>query len=150
MKASVGQGWKENGSWDLSPSLLNIQGLHNLCYIFLTSWDNTPNWMLEDSGSLIEKAARKFFKDSNPTCQWGKLIWTSSIPPAKTLVLWKVLHKRLPIDKDIQVRGISLCSMCSLCRKQEESISHFSLIVLSPPRFGIIPNRFFLSSLFFL
>jgi len=75
--------------------------------------------MLEDFGSLTQKAVKKVFKDSNPTCQWGKMIWTSSIPLTKTLVLWKVLHQMLPVDKDIQIRGISLCSMCSLCKKQE-------------------------------
>jgi len=42
----------------------------------------------------------------------------------KTLVLWKILHQRLPIDKDIQIRGLSLCFTCSLCRKQEESLFH--------------------------
>jgi len=62
---------------------------------------DTPNWMLEDSGSLTHKVTIKFFKDSNPTCQWSKLFWTSYIPIVKTLVLWKVLHQRLPIDKDI-------------------------------------------------
>jgi len=69
LKAIVAQGWKDSGSCDLSPSFLNIQGLHNLCYISLTAWEDTPNWMLEDSRSLTQKAARKFFKNSNPTCQ---------------------------------------------------------------------------------
>jgi len=106
--------------------------------------------MLEDSGSLTQKMARKFFKDSNPTCQWGKLIWTSSIPHAKTLVLWKVLHKRLPVDKDIQVRGL-FCVVCALCVGNKKILFLiFSLISLSPPRFRIIPSRFFLSSLLFL
>jgi len=39
-------------------------------------------------------------------------------------VLWKVLHQRLPVNKDIQIKGISLCFMCSLCGKQEESLFH--------------------------
>ena len=41
-------------------------------------------------------------------------------------MLWKVLYQRLPIDKDIQIRDFSLCSMWSLCRKQEESLFHLS------------------------
>jgi len=47
---------------------LNIQGLPNLRYISLISWKDTLNWMMEDSGSLTQKAVIKFFKDSNPTC----------------------------------------------------------------------------------
>jgi len=39
----VAQGWNKSGSWDLFPSLLNIQGLHNLRYISLTTWEDTPN-----------------------------------------------------------------------------------------------------------
>jgi len=37
LKATVAQGWKDSGSWDLSLSFLNIQNLHNLRYISLTS-----------------------------------------------------------------------------------------------------------------
>jgi len=59
--------------------------MHNLCYISLTSWEDTPNWM-KDFAFLTQMAPKKFSKDSNPTCKWSKLIWTSSIPPAKTLV----------------------------------------------------------------
>jgi len=61
LKATVAQGWKDGGSWDLSHSFSNIQGLHNLRYISLTSCEDTHNWMLEDSGFLIQKAAIKFF-----------------------------------------------------------------------------------------
>jgi len=43
LKASLTQGWKESGCWNLSSSLLNIQGLHNLRYIYLTSWVDTLN-----------------------------------------------------------------------------------------------------------
>jgi len=43
LKTIVAQVWKDSGSWDLSPSFLNIQGLHNLRYISLTSWEDTPN-----------------------------------------------------------------------------------------------------------
>jgi len=48
----MAQGWKKSGSLDLSPSFLNIQALHNLRYISLTAWEDTPNWMLEDFASL--------------------------------------------------------------------------------------------------
>jgi len=61
LKAILAQGWKDSGSWDLSTFLI-IQGLHNLPYISLASWEDTPNWMLEDSSSLTQKVARKFLR----------------------------------------------------------------------------------------
>jgi len=62
LKAIVAQGWKDSGYWDLCPHFLNIQGLHNLCYISLTSWEDTPNYMLEDSSFLTQKAAKFFLR----------------------------------------------------------------------------------------
>jgi len=43
LKATVAQGWKDSSSSNLSPSFLNIQGLHNLRYISLTYWEDTPD-----------------------------------------------------------------------------------------------------------
>ena len=55
-------------------------------------------------------------------CGGGKLIWSSYIPPSKTLVLWKVFHRRLLTDQHIQHTGLLICSMSTLCEKQEEYI----------------------------
>lgn len=89
----------------------------------LSDLPDVPNWRMEDSGVLNQKATRNFFS-SPSTCDWGMLIWSSFIPPTKSLVLWKVIHKRLPTDNEVQKRGVVLCSLCSLCREQEESIDH--------------------------
>jgi len=52
-----------------------------------------------------------FFLEPGVPCGWDKFIWSSSIPPSKTLVLWKVFHGRLPTDQHIQ----NICSMRTLC-----------------------------------
>ena len=46
-----------------------------------------PNWTLDESGRFILKSARTFFLELGVPCDWGKFIWSSSIPPSKTLVL---------------------------------------------------------------
>jgi len=56
---------------------------------------------------------------------WNQeFIWSSSILPSKTLVLWKFYHGRLPTDQHIQNEGLHICFMCTLCEKHEESIQH--------------------------
>jgi len=62
--------------------------------------------------------------ESGVLCGWGKLIWSSYIPPSKTLVLWKVFHGWHPTDRHIQSKGLHICSMCTLCEKNEGSIQH--------------------------
>ena len=83
-----------------------------------------PNWILDESGRFTLKSARTFFLEPGVPCGWGKFIWSSSIPPSKTLVLWKNFHGRLPTNLHIQNKGLHICSMCRLCEKHEESIQH--------------------------
>jgi len=48
---------------------------------------NIPNWILDEFGRFTLKSARTFFLLPGVPCGWAKLIWFSSIPPSKTLVL---------------------------------------------------------------
>jgi len=57
-----------------------------------------PNLILDESVRFTLKSARNFFLEPGIPCGWGKLIWSSSILPSKTLVLWKVFLGRLPTD----------------------------------------------------
>ena len=57
-------------------------------------------------------------------CGWGKFLWFSSIPPSKTLVLWKAFHGRLPTNQHIQNKGLHICFMCMLCEKHGKYIQH--------------------------
>ena len=83
-----------------------------------------PNWILDEFGRFSLKSARTFFLEPGVLYGWGKFIWSSSIMPSKTLVLWKFFHGRLPIDQHIQNKGLHICSMCTLCKKHEKSIQH--------------------------
>ena len=83
-----------------------------------------PNWILDKSGRFTLKSTMTFFLEPGVPCGWGKFIWSSSISPSKTIVLWKVFHGRLPMDQHIQNKGLHICSMCTLCEKHEKSIQH--------------------------
>jgi len=51
-----------------------------------------PNWILNESGHFTLKSAMTFFLEPGVPDGWGKFIWSSSILPSKTLVLWKIFH----------------------------------------------------------
>jgi len=53
------------------------------------------NWILE-YGRFTLKSGMNFFLELGVPCGWGKFIWSLSILPSKTLVLWKIFHGRLP------------------------------------------------------
>jgi len=79
---------------------------------------------LNEFGRFTLKLARTFFLDPKAPYGWGKFIWSSYLPPSKTLVIWKVFHGQLPTDQHIQNKGLHICSMCTFCEKHEESIQH--------------------------
>jgi len=97
---------------------------HLFSHIMVRAEQDIPNWTLEESGQFTLKSARNFFLELGVPCGWGKFIWFSYILPSKTLVLWKVFHGRLPTDRHIQSKGLHICSMCTLCEKNEKFIQH--------------------------
>jgi len=46
-----------------------------------------PNWIVDEFVRFTLKSVRTFFLNSEVPCGWGKIIWSSYIPPSKTLVL---------------------------------------------------------------
>jgi len=88
LMATISQFW--NGyDWIIPLPLQQVN--HFFEHIMIRQEQDTPNWILEDSGHFTLKSARKFFLDAGVPCGWGKIIWSPYIPPSKTLVLWKVL-----------------------------------------------------------
>jgi len=97
---------------------------HFFNHIMVREEHDIPIWILDEFGRFTLKLTRTFFLELEVPCGWGKFIWSSSIPPSKTPVLWKVFHGWLPTDQHIQHKGLHICSMCTLCEKHEESIQH--------------------------
>lgn len=81
-------------------------------------------WMRSDNNVLSFKDAYSFLNGFIPACNWGRMIWFSFILPSKSLLFWPLMYGKLPIDDILALRGLYLPSICSLCNKQEESISH--------------------------
>ncbi|MCH86122.1 ribonuclease H protein, partial [Trifolium medium] len=55
---------------------------------------------------------------------WAKVIWSPDIPPSKSLLVWRLMHNKVPTDDNLMLRGCELPSMCSICSKTVESSFH--------------------------
>jgi len=67
---------------------LSLQHMpHFFNHIMVREEQDIPNWILDESSRFSLKSAETFFLEPRVPCGWGKFIWSSSIPPSKTLVL---------------------------------------------------------------
>ena len=55
---------------------------------------------------------------------WAKSIWSPEIPPSKSLVVWRLMHNKLPSDENLLFRGCYFPSMCSVCKSCSETTYH--------------------------
>lgn len=69
-------------------------------------------------------SAFEFKAQFTQVVHWGKLIWNAHIPPSRSLLLWRVIHNRLPTDENLATRGLPYPSMCSNCFKHVENSEH--------------------------
>jgi ribonuclease HI len=64
-----------------------------------------------------------FSKISN-FLNWAKAIWSPDIPPSKSLLVWRIMHEKVPTDENLMSRGCYIPSMCNLCKTQVETSFH--------------------------
>lgn len=84
-------------------------------------------WAAEASGSLTSSSAYQTLSPHLPATAWGRRIWHGAIQPCKSVVSWKVLHKKILTDEFLQRRHVQLCSRCELCRECTETTVHLFL-----------------------
>ena len=84
-------GWMSSSSINKSLLyLILIKMSHFFNHIMVREEHDILNWILDESDRFTLKSARTSFLEPGVPCGWGKFIWSSSILPSKTLVLWKV------------------------------------------------------------
>jgi ribonuclease HI len=116
-----------NGAWSFPPQLLQQFNFSSIIHRVIIPYDG-PNdqllWIHTDSGDLQLKDAYCFKFQQFQELPWAKLIWSSDIPPSKSLLVWRLMHDKVPTDEQLIRRGCYMPSMCSLCFKQAESTFH--------------------------
>jgi hypothetical protein len=81
-------------------------------------------WIHIDLGDLHHKDAYCFKLQQFQDLQWAKLIWSPDIPPSKSLLVWRLMHDKVPTDEHLLRKGCYMPLICSLCFKQVESSFH--------------------------
>ena len=54
-------------------------------------------------------------------------MWNISIPPSKSFIVWRIIHKKMSTDDNLARRGCYLPFMCNLCNKEAETADHLFL-----------------------
>ncbi|CAL0318467.1 unnamed protein product [Lupinus luteus] len=104
---------------EVYPPLSNLISNTNI-----TSEADTLVWENSSDGFLRAKVAYMHLNPGSIQFNWGKTIWSTSIPPAKSFTTWRLLCNKMPTDENLKTRGCSLASICNLCRKNEDSSNH--------------------------
>ncbi|GAU46323.1 hypothetical protein TSUD_28400 [Trifolium subterraneum] len=81
-------------------------------------------WKHADSGDLVLKEAYQFSIPQYQHLPCAKLIWSPDIPPSKSILVWRLMHEKLPIDEHLMIKGCATPSMCNLCSQHVESSFH--------------------------
>jgi hypothetical protein len=117
-----------NGQWIFPQQLTQaFPNLVNMVNHVITPVVPAPDqliWKHTDSGDLQLKDAYQFILHNFQELHWAKTIWNSDIPPSKSLLVWRLMHDKLPTDEKLSLRGCYLPSMCSICKRQAESTFH--------------------------
>ncbi|XP_058776647.1 uncharacterized protein LOC131650967 [Vicia villosa] len=81
-------------------------------------------WKPATDGILTLKLAYDFISSKSSVIDWGKRIWNKLIPSSYSLLLWRLLHNKVPTDDNMAVRGFYLPSLCNLCGIMGETVEH--------------------------
>ncbi|MCH80179.1 ribonuclease H protein [Trifolium medium] len=117
-----------NGCWSIPsplaqayPTLSSI--LSNVVIPLEHSHDKLL-WKHSDHGDLQQKEAYLFKVQQYQILDWAKLIWMKDIPPSKALLVWRLMHDKIPTDENLMLRGCHISSVCNLCCKHVENSYH--------------------------
>jgi hypothetical protein len=117
-----------NGQWAIPPQLClmfnNLSSIINKVTIPLEDSLDKLLWKHTDSGDLELKQAYSFKLQQFQDLPWAKLIWNYAIPPSKSLMVWRLMHQKMPTGENLMIRGCALPSMCNLCNSHIESSFH--------------------------
>ncbi|XP_058742694.1 uncharacterized protein LOC131615239 [Vicia villosa] len=122
--------WLVNGSWCIP---LNVQTAYPTLMPLVsnlslprTDMEDFVIWKGTDCGGLSMKVAYDFCHKLRCSSPWpyDSFPWDKRVPPSHSLLVWRVMHNRLPTDENMSIRGFSYTSMCSLCKENVETTDH--------------------------
>ncbi|MCH97022.1 ribonuclease H protein [Trifolium medium] len=96
-----------NGQWNFPPQM--HQHLNNLVCLVqkvtipLEASQDKLLWKHSDTGELQLNEAYQFKLQQFQDLNWAKAIWNSDIPPSKSLLVWRLMHNKIPTDENLKL-----------------------------------------------
>jgi ribonuclease HI len=117
-----------NGQWtipsQLSTMFSSLFSIVSKVSIPMEACNDKFLWQHSDSGDLELKHAYIFKSQHVQDLHWAKAIWNIAIPPSKSLMVWRLMHDKMPTDEKLMEKGCAIPSMCNLCKNNVESSFH--------------------------
>ncbi|GAU20573.1 hypothetical protein TSUD_33200 [Trifolium subterraneum] len=101
----------------LDKDLVSWQGTRDGNYTVRSGYHAQIEW---ESSSSQQAQTRNNSIDS---LNWQKL-WKMEVPPKQIHILWRIIHKAIPVKTNLIKKGILCDSLCPNCNKQPETIDH--------------------------
>ncbi|XP_058749874.1 uncharacterized protein LOC131622872 [Vicia villosa] len=120
--------WWSNNSWNVSNNThVALPDLRNLIACISIPDMDVPDalvWKKSTNGMLSIKEAYKEIIKPCPSAVWSNFPWDIDSPPSHSMLVWRLMHNKVPTDDNLQLRGFSFPSVCSLCLSSTESSKH--------------------------
>lgn len=118
----------EHGKWKIPQAILehnhNLSSELSRISIPISPVNDSLYWAASNSGELTSKDAYNFLFPVTSAQYWCKLIWSTSIPPSKSFLIWRLIHNKVPTEDKLWSRGCHVVSICSLCCQDYETSDH--------------------------
>ncbi|XP_057790741.1 uncharacterized protein LOC131007841 [Salvia miltiorrhiza] len=115
-----------DGIWHFTSSFIE-NFLNVVCDILLIPIgddDDIRLWKPSLHGKVTAALAFAHHCHHFPKVRWGSWLWESFIPTRRSLVVWRILHNRLPTVDRLIKQGMITPNVCPFCLSDEETISH--------------------------
>ncbi|XP_058781014.1 uncharacterized protein LOC131655124 [Vicia villosa] len=126
LKVTVADCW--NNGWAIHTNILTaLPNLLNSIRPFFVSGLDFPDtlaWNANENGILTIKDAYKMLKKPSVSSNWSLLPWDYDSAPSQSMLVWKIMHRKVSTDENLNLRGFLFPSMCSLCLCHEENTNH--------------------------
>ncbi|KAM7506401.1 hypothetical protein LguiA_016854 [Lonicera macranthoides] len=102
-----------------SASLIKVR---DMCHL-ISNYDDVCVWTPDTNGKFSLGSTWNIVRNKQNYSRFGSWIWSRFIPLKWSIMTWRALRGRLPVDDAVQKMGIHLASKCvCVVQSQEENL----------------------------
>lgn len=107
-----------------SPTLKRLKNIRDITDSYFMDIDSSKYWSLSTNGKFTTKSAWEAIRKVITSSFLFSYIWNPAIPHKISIFLWKCMHSIIPLEDQLQLKGIKIASICRCCYNQSESFNH--------------------------